>query len=297
MLIKNIDEGLNGAYKIYDDQYKLIKNKTFKTICNNINIIDNDNFTCLLDEKKLVNINIQTGELTILYQFKKTIKKIVYYKKNIILTCDYNINNGIKVRQLLKDGQYQIMTILYPSPRQKYNRDANMYLIKNKNILITTNIKESITFWKLNPFKYNHELYIENIEDENLFIDNKQLCSLKDDFFLFILGDYEELRPKTAIKYNFKEKKIAIKKDFDFYINCVEYINKKNIILIGGGGKPGSEISNNIYVLNSDLNQLQRIEINNLYNINGFGFYDKNEKKEYLISLSEDGFLYIYSFY
>ena len=55
-------------YKIYNKKEKSIREE--KHLCYKyIKIIDNNNFSCLKDDTKLMSINIKTGKLIKLFEF------------------------------------------------------------------------------------------------------------------------------------------------------------------------------------------------------------------------------------
>ena len=267
------------GYNVYNDKFKLIKFKQFDNDINsvtNIKIIDNDNFMCLIDWEKLTKINIKSGKLITLFVFKETIEHIIYYKKNKIITSS-EYGEHIKIWELLNNGRYQLVTI-YNNNLSSYK----IYLIIKKNLLVFRNLLNN------NNYSINF-LNLKNYKIENKFEyewNDNHFCQMSDDIFLFgmhILNEDGLYPSNEIIKYNIKNKKIELKKKFDFFYNHIDFIQKKGILLISGC-KPNSnlylyDLYNQIYVYNSNLEKLQIIELSSSKKITGFTFYQKDEKE------------------
>ena len=74
----------DGIYKLYNDKYMCTRTK--KDIhYKSIKIIDNDNFLCLKDDTKLMNINLKTGKFAKILEFPKKILNLLYYENKFFL--------------------------------------------------------------------------------------------------------------------------------------------------------------------------------------------------------------------
>ena len=168
-------------------------------------------------------------------------------------------------------------------PKIDWNSHAKMYLIKNdknKNILATPNPKNGVSFWNFLSLKHQYDLDYE--------WDTRHFCQISGTEIILGGMVYEGIANKDLIKYDLKEKKIILEKHFDFLYKNIEYLKEKNIILISGT-RPKSEIFNNIYIFNTNFVLIQNIENSSNYGtIEGFNFYQKNEKEEFL-------FFYVHS--
>ena len=71
---KNILCLTSEGYTIYDNKFKVIKRKKNLSVTN-AKIIDDKNFICLIDNIKLIKINIETGIHNQLFKFPYYIKK------------------------------------------------------------------------------------------------------------------------------------------------------------------------------------------------------------------------------
>ena len=153
---KNILCLTSEGYTIYDNKFKIIKRKKNLSVTAP-KILDDKNFICLIDNIKLIKINIETGIHNQLFKFPYYIKQIKYLKNNNIITIFFDEGFTFKIWQKLNDGSYQLMTKL---SLLSFNSDKNieMYLTKNENRLITTNPFYGVTFWDLLKFRYDHEL-------------------------------------------------------------------------------------------------------------------------------------------
>jgi len=94
------------------------------------------------------------------------------------------------------------------------------------------------------------------------------------------------------VLYDVKEKNINKNIKLDFILLDVRYIIKFDSIIISGGT---DMLRTDIYVYDSNFKRVQIIQIAHYRNINGFAFYEKDEKENLLMSYSEDGAVNIYS--
>ena len=276
---KNILCLTSEGYTIYDNKFKIIKRKKNLSV-SDAKIIDDKNFICLIDRKKLIKINIETGKHNQLFKFPEYIRKIKYLKNNNILTHFYDEGFTFKIWQKLNDGSYQLMIKL---SLLSFSTDSiiEMYLTKNENCLITTNPFYGVTFWDLTKFRYDHEL--------DYYWHEKHFCQVSENEIVLGKGRQEggDELSNEIVKYNIKDKKIVLIKKFAFKCGAIDYLDNKNIFLINGS-RPKSEILNNIYVLNNNFVQLQIIEIPLGRTIEFFSLYQKDDKEEYLFYYFND---------
>ena len=270
---KNILCLTSEGYTIYDNKFKIIKRKKNLSVTAP-KIIDDKNFICLIDRKKLIKINIETGKHNQLFEFPYYIKSIKYFKNNNIITIIYDEGFTFKIWQKLNDGSYQLMTKL---SLLSFSTDKNieMYLTKNENCLITTNPFYGVTFWDLPKFRYDHEL--------DYYWHEEHFCQVSENEIVLGKGRQEggDELSNEIVKYNIKDKKIVLIKKFNFKYGAIDYLDNKNIFLINGS-RPKSKILNNIYVLNNNFAQMQAIEIPLGHTIEFFSLYQKDDKEEYL---------------
>jgi WD40 repeat protein len=217
------------------------------------------------------------------------------YYKNKIITCNLELKEGIKIWEQAKSpisasnqNHYQLMNkLFYP----KIYGDENityttMYLMEDKNLLITSNDEESVCFWNLKKLKFDHTFEL----DWCPYI----FSNYKNNLVIFGSGIYKGYRtPNELVLYDVKVKNINKKIKLDFIMLDVRYIKKIDLIVISGGT---DILRNDIYVYDSNLNKVQFIRKAHYRDINGFAFYEKDGKEDLLMSYSQDGAVSIYSF-
>ena len=282
-------------YKIFDNKLQMIKKskKDLNISIRNIKVIDENNIICLLDTEELINLNIQNGIITKLFHFQETIYNLLYYK-NKLITCNHELREGIKIWEQTKSvlsatnhHHYQLMNkLFYPKIYGDENITyATMYLMEDKNLLITSNDEESVCFWNLKKLKFDH---IFNLDWCPYIFSN-----FKNNLAIFGSGIYKGYRtPNKLVLYDVKEKHISKNIKLDFIILDVRYIKKIDLIVISGGT---DILRNDIYVYDSNLNKVQFIRKAHCGDINGFAFYEKDEKEDLLMSYSLDGSVNFYS--
>ena len=283
-------------YKIFDNKFQMIKKskKELNISIRNVKVIDENNIICLLNTEELIILSLQNGKIRKLFHFHETIYNLLYYK-NKIITCNHELKEGIKIweqtKSLLSDSNqnhYQLMNkLFYP----KIYGDENityttMYLMEDKNLLITSNDEESVCFWNLKKLKFDHTFEL----DWCPYI----FSNYKNNLVIFGSGIYKGYRtPNELVLYDVKEKNINKKIKLDFIMLDVRYIKKIDLIVISGGT---DILRNDIYVYDSNLNKVQFIRKAHYRDINGFAFYEKDGKEDLLMSYSQDGAVSIYSF-
>ena len=276
---KNILCLTSGGYTIYDNKFKIIKRKKNLSVTN-AKIIDDKNFICLIDNSKLIKINIETGKHNQLFKFPYYIKQIKYLKNHNIITILYEEGFTFKIWQKLNNGSYQLMTKLSLLSFST-NNNIEMYLTKKENYLITTNPFNGVTFWDLSKYRYDHEL--------DYYWHEEHFCQVSENEIVLGKGRQEggDELSNEIVKYNIKDKKIVLIKKFNFKYGAIDYLDNKNIFLINGS-RPKSKILNNIYVLNNNFVKLQVFEIPLGQTIECFSLYQKDDKEEYLFYYYED---------
>ena len=283
-------------YKIFDNKFQMIKKskKELNISIRNVKVIDENNIICLLNTEELIILSLQNGKIRKLFYFHETIYNLLYYK-NKIITCNHELKEGIKIweqtKSLLSDSNqnhYQLMNkLFYP----KIYGDENityttMYLMEDKNLLITSNDEESVCFWNLKKLKFDHTFEL----DWCPYI----FSNYKNNLVIFGSGIYKGYRtPNELVLYDVKVKNINKKIKLDFIMLDVRYIKKIDLIVISGGT---DILRNDIYVYDSNLNKVQFIRKAHYRDINGFAFYEKDGKEDLLMSYSQDGAVSIYSF-
>ena len=282
-------------YKIFDKKMQIIKSskKDLKISIRNVKVVDEENIICLLNTYELINLNIQNGKIKKLFNFNETIYNLLYYKDKLI-TCNHELKEGIKIWEKIKSPistnnkhHYQIMNkLFYP---KIYGSDnityTTMYLLENKNLLITSNDEESVCIWNLKKLKFDHIFIL----DWCPYI----FSNYKNNLVIFGSGIYEGYKtPNELVLYDVKEKKINNTIKLDFIMLDVRYIKKIDSIVISGGT---DILRNDIYVYDSNLNKVQFFRKAHYRDINGFAFYEKDEKEDLLMSYSQDGAINIYS--
>ena len=286
--------GDNGIikYKILDNKLQIIKNskKDLNISIRNVKVIDEKNIICLLNTDELINLNIYNGKITKLFHFDEIIYNLLYYK-NKLITCNHELKEGIKIweqtMQANNQHHYQLINkLFFPNiDGNENNTDTTIYLVEDKNLLITSNDEESVCFWDLKRLKFDHKFNV----DWCPYI----FSNFKNNLLIFGCGIYEDYRtPNELVLYDVKEKNINKNIKLDFIMLDVRYIKKIDLIVISGGT---DMLRSDIYIYDSNFNMVQIIQKAHYRNINGFAFYEKDEKENLLMSYSEDGAVNIYS--
>lgn len=126
---KNFLVNTDWGYKIYNEKYQCIRAKE-NVNYNSIKIIDNDNFICLKDNTKLVNIGLKTGKIQTIFYFKEEISELLYHGDKYI-TCGVN-DNIIKIWTKIPENKQQ-NSLKIPFGGEK--GDIRIFLFPEKNIL------------------------------------------------------------------------------------------------------------------------------------------------------------------
>ena len=126
---KNFLVNTDWGYKIYNEKYQCIRAKE-NVNYNSIKIIDNDNFICLKDNTKLVNIGLKTGKIQTIFYFKEEISELLYHGDKYI-TCGVN-DNIIKIWTKIPENRWQnSLKIRFGGEKG----DIRIFLFPEKNIL------------------------------------------------------------------------------------------------------------------------------------------------------------------
>ena len=268
--------------KIYDSKFNLIyKNSKHKITF--VKIIDNDNLLLLNEKNELITLNIKENKSKILFTFKENFAKFLYINKNLLVTASEELKHGIKIWRGDETGSYQIVTVI-KFPEQDETALSIIYYYEEKNLLVTNDTEYGkVNFFDFESFQTKDSLILK--DDDELF-EFDIFCPIKNDVIIFGLGD-------TLMLYDFKEKKILQVKLFKYCIGEVKYIKEKDIILISGGDHNYQQTD--IYMYDSNFNELQIIPKVSFMGIHGFVYYDKNEKEKYVLVCSTSGEMIVYS--
>ena len=286
----------NPIYIIYNERYIRVKQENLHYYINNIKIIDNNNFICLKNKNKLINIPIKDGKIKLIFDFKEEIDKILYYKNKYITKAKIIIN-GIKIWEALENGNIQLVNkIGFNNSNPKDFYEGIIYLIPDKNLLIysgETHItfnEHKTCFWNLKTFKLENELKVlyELIKrlNKNLFILTSQ--SWGENEYDLKIFDISQKKFVNNIKLKFKQ-------------NSIEVIPKKGLILISGfdyngyGWAIGEYCDIHIF----DYNFKEKQVLKQVHNrsIVGMKYYEKYENEELVLSYSEDGSINVLLFF
>ena len=284
---KNILILTDNSYKIYNEKYQCLRTK--KDInYSNIKIIDNDSFICLKDNIKLIKINLKTGKILCLLEFKEQISKILYHDNKLITTSNDNLNK-VTIWEKISETKYQTVTnILFN--KEELN-SINIFLIPEKNnLIISTNTKEvdCTYFYELKKLKLINKLVDLCFE---------KIYKLTDNILLLPFSD--EIDSQLNI-YGCNQKKIVKEVLLKFNANSeILIIPKKKVILAAGyintGGGCDREYKE-IHVLNYDYEEIFVLNKIHYRSILGIELYEEKNEKEYIIiSYSEDGAVNILS--
>ena len=198
-----------NSYKIYNEKHQCLRTK--KDInYSNIKIIDNDTFICLKDNIKLIKINLKTGKVLSLHEFKEQISKILYHDNKLITTSNDHMNK-ITILERISETKYQTVTnIIFKE--EEFN-SINIFLIPEKNnLIISTNTKEGdctyfYEFQKLKLINKLTDFYFEKI------------YKLNDNIILLLFGDEFDIDNQLNI-YDFNQNKIVKDEFLKFNTNC-----------------------------------------------------------------------------
>ena len=280
---KNILILTDNSYKIYNEKHQCLRTK--KDInYSNIKIIDNDTFICLKDNIKLIKINLKTGKVLSLHEFKEQISKILYHDNKLITTSNDHMNK-ITILERISETKYQTVTnIIFKE--EEFN-SINIFLIPEKNnLIISTNTKEGdctyfYEFQKLKLINKLTDFYFEKI------------YKLNDNIILLLFGDEFDIDNQLNI-YDLNQKKIVKDVFLKFNSNCeILIIPKKKVILVAGyihTGFGSDREYKEIHVLNYDYEEIFVLNKIHYRSILGIELYEeKNEKEFIIITYSEDG--------
>ena len=279
--------------KVYDNKFNLTY-KNSKHIISYLKILDNDNILLLNSKNKLINLNIKENKSKILFNFKDEFSIFLYINKNIIVTGGQELYKGIKIWKLINNWTYQLATVL------KFPRDdeidgplfAKIHYYEENNLLVTNEIEYGkINFWDLKKFKIKDSI---SLNDEDYDYDIIDFCPIKNDVIIFGRGETEfDSGILDLVLYDFKGKKILLKKEFKYSITKIKYIKEKDVILTSGGSHDYQP--SDLYIYDANLNELQYIQKINYDGISGFTYYEKNAKEKYILINSKDGEMSVYS--
>ena len=274
----------NKEYRIYSPKFALIKIYNLKNEIQEIKIIDDENFNCLYNYEKYVNINIKNNKIGNIINFgRNDIEYIKYYKKNIIAISNWN---KIFIWEKIKKNKYQFITKI-----ELGSVNENILVLEQNDILIQC-CNNNLFIYNLKRNK------IDLISNELIFWDSIPFYENK---ILFLNGGYEgnECYFTALSVYNIKEKKITKKKEFDLYFNLgeakandlIKYYKKKDVIILCGGKKG---VYNSIYIYDRDFNLIQTLQKVHYGNILSIIIYER-DTNDLIISYSEDGDINFYS--
>ena len=278
--------------KIYDNKFNLTY-KNAKHSISYLKILDNDNILLLNSKNKLINLNIKENKSKILFDFKDEFSIFLYINKNIIVTGGEKLDKGIKIWKLINNWTYQLATVLkFPRDEKDDTIFAMIHYYEENNLLVTNEIKYGkINFWDLKKYKIKDSISLNDEDDKYNIID---FCPIKNDVIIFGRGDtYFKSGILDLVLYDFKGKKILLKKGFNYFITKIKYIKEKDVILMSGGSHDYQP--SDLYMYDANLNELQYIQKINYTGISGFTYYEKNVKEKYILINSQDGEMFVYS--
>ena len=263
--------------KIYNKSFHLIKRIIYKKNFDFFKIINDNTVICLGNQIELIKISLKEEIFQPLFFFQSKIHKLLYYKKNLIITVEER-NNGIKIWQLLNNNRLKLRTKII-------NMDMYykiIFLIKNKDIMVTPGYNNAhvTVFWNLKLCK------IEKQIDYYLGC----LCQLSEKIFVFSEKNDKNKESRLDI-YDYLENKIIKNIDLDYKVKLIKAIRKKNIFLVAGGVISEDYYNHyDIHVYDYDFNQIQFIDRLHFRDIVGIELYERGEKEDDVIfSYSEDG--------
>ena len=280
--------------KIYDNKFNLIY-KNAKHIISYLKILDNDNILLLNSKNKLINLNIKENKSKILFNFKDEFSIFLYINKNIVVTGGEELDKGIKIWKLINNWTYQLATVLkFPRDEKDDTIFAMIHYYEENNLLVTNEIKYGkINFWDLKKYKIKDSISLNDEDYEYKILD---FCPIKNDVIIFGRGDTDFFFDSgilDLVLYDFKGKKVLLKKAFNYRIRKIKYIKEKDVILISGGEHRYQP--SDLYMYDANLNELQYIQKINYTGISGFTYFEKNVKEKYILINSQDGEMSFYS--
>ena len=269
----------------------MVKNKKLDGNLDNIKIIDNNNFICLKNKTELIQISVKSGNQKSIFNFGEKIDKILYYINKYITKGEEAKNKrySIKVWETLSNNNHtQLVTeIIFPY-KELFRFEGILYLVPDKNFFIYSGKMgdgENATYF-FNLKAYEIENKIEDYEIDNI-------SRLNDNLLIFSKYDYIYNCDSYLNIYDISKKNIVGNKTFEFTINSIEIIPKKEIILISGYNGEYSDI----HIFDYNFKEIQTLKKTNFGSIVGMKFYEKNENEDLILSFSEDGTINILSFY
>ena len=198
-------------------------------------ILDNYNILLLNSKNKLINLNIKENKSKILFNFKDEFSIFLYINKNIIVTGGQELYKGIKIWKLINNWTYQLATVLkFPRDEKDDTIFAMIHYYEENNLLVTNENKYGkINFWDLKKFKMKDSI---SLNDEDYDYDIIDFCPIKNNVIIFARGETEFDRGALdLVLYDFKGKKILLKRAFKYSITKIKYIKEKDVILTSGG--------------------------------------------------------------
>ena len=239
--------------KIYDNKFNLTYKNAKHTITF-LKILDNDNILLLNSKNKLMNLNIKENKSKILFEFKEEFSIFLYISKKILVTGGEELDKGIKIWKLINNRTYQLTSVL------KFLSDDNddimftmIHYYEANNLLVTNDYKYGkVNFWDLKKFKLKDSVFLN---DENRRYDIIDFCPIKNDVIIFGRGDANfHSGTLDLVLYDYKGKKILLKKAFKYSIREIKYIQEKEVVLISGGSHDYQPTD--LYMYDENLNEL-----------------------------------------
>ena len=282
---------INGGniYKVYNEKLLMVKNRNIDCYIDHIKIIDNNNFICLKNKTELIQISVKNGNQKSIFNFGEKIDKILYYKNKYIAKGEEPKNErySIKVWETLSNNQIQLVTEIVFPYKELHHFEGILYLVHDKNFFIYSGNRgdENVTyFFNLKAFEIENK--IEDFDFDNI-------SRLNDNLLIFTKYSYIYECDAFLDIYNISEKKNVERKYFEYALNYIEVIHKKEIVLISGYND--AEYSD-IHLFDYNLKEIQLLKKTNFGGIVGIKLYEKNENEDLVLSFSEDGSINILSF-
>ena len=268
------------GYKIYNEKYQCIRSKG-NVNYKNIKIIDNDNFICLKDNTKLVNIGLKTGKIQTIFYFKEEISKILYHGDKYIT---YSVNdNIIKIWTKIPENKWQNSLNISFGEKER-ERDIRIFLFTEKNILVVSVEFLRTYFFDLTKFEIISKLEgfywnIYQLNENNFILAWSEDCEYSSDLDI----------------YNLDKKEIIKSIEHKFWNNCeILVLPQKEIFLVAGFTYTGfgcDRESKEIHIFDAKTyEEILTLEKLHYRSILGIRLYEiKNEKENIIITYSEDG--------
>ena len=272
------------TYKIYNSKLTLIKEHHFKERVQDIKIIDDNNFHCLYNDNRLVNVNIKDNKISTLIHFKKEISSIKYYKNKILAFSSSEDEHSTDMYESTNKVGYQLITRFKIPGEDSELAECGIYVIEKFSLLVSQTIYAAY-FWDLKK-SHQYDVVEKTIRLVWPFYDN-----------LYILGQSQEYGEifKLCV-YDIKKREIIKKLNFDFtlIIETLFYYKKKDVIIIGGGySKFRNRNNNTIFIFDRNFNKILTLERIHEKTILDIVLYERTN--DLLISYSEDGRLNYYN--